>query len=103
MAATKRNAMNIAEARQKIQTTQLVNRLTGHALGSVDMQPSQVTAALGLLKKSLPDLSATEMTMDGELTVTDGVDRPPAESRKEWLERKQREALGMVSAAGSAD
>ena len=62
MAATRRNAMRIAEARVKIQTTQLVNRLTSHVLGKVDMQPSQVTAALGLLKKSLPDLGRTEVT-----------------------------------------
>lgn len=62
MAATKRNAMNIAEARAKIQTTQLVNRLTNHALGKVKMGPTQVTAALGLLKKSLPDMAAVAHT-----------------------------------------
>ena len=61
MARTKRNAMNIEEARKKIQTTQLVNRLTNHVLGKVEMQPSQVTAALGLLKKAIPDLSATDI------------------------------------------
>lgn len=44
--------------RQRIQTSQIVNRLTGHVLGTVEMQQSQVTAALGLLKKSIPDLSA---------------------------------------------
>jgi len=62
MAAPKRNAMNIAEAREKIRTTQLVNRLTDHVLGEVEMQQSQVTAALGLLKKSLPDLAAHQHT-----------------------------------------
>ena len=66
MARTKRNAMNIAEARDKIRTTQLVNRLTDHVLGEVDMQPSQVTAALGLLKKAIPDLAAHQITGEGE-------------------------------------
>lgn len=57
MAATKRNAMNIAEAREKIRTTQLVKRLENHAFGEVEMSNTQVTAALGILKKALPDLA----------------------------------------------
>lgn len=48
--------------RERIQTTKLVDRLTDHVLGKVEMQPTQVTAALGLLKKALPDLSASELT-----------------------------------------
>lgn len=48
------------EVRLKIQASQLITRLTGHVMGKVKMQPSQVTAALGLLKKTLPDLTATE-------------------------------------------
>ena len=63
MARTKRNAMLIEEARRKIQTTQLVKRLTDHVDGKVEMQTSQVTAALGLLRKSLPDLQA--VTLEG--------------------------------------
>lgn len=47
--------------RDRIKTTQLVNRLTGHVLGTVEMSPTQVTAALGLLKKSLPDLKHVEV------------------------------------------
>lgn len=46
--------------RQRIKTSQLVNRLVDHVNGKVKMVPSQVTAALGLLRKALPDLSATE-------------------------------------------
>jgi hypothetical protein len=55
--------------RAKIQASQLVNRLTSHALGKLKkpLDATQVTAALGLLKKCLPDLSATELTgKDGE-------------------------------------
>lgn len=58
MARTKRNAMNIAETRERVRTTQLINRLENHALGQVDMSNTQVQAALGLLKKTLPDLAA---------------------------------------------
>lgn len=76
--------MNIAEAREKIRTTQLVNRLTDHALGEVDMQPSQVTAALGLLKKALPDLAAHQHTgEDGGPLVVKIVD--------EWARNKPAE------------
>lgn len=66
MAATKRNAMLHEEARNKIRTTQLINRLTDHVDGKVKMGPTQVTAALGLLRKTLPDLTATELS--GETT-----------------------------------
>lgn len=34
--------------------------------------------------------------------INDGVDRPPRESREEWLERKRRE-FAMVTSAGTAD
>jgi hypothetical protein len=76
MARTKRNAMQIEEARKKIQTTQLVNRLTNHAVGKVDMSATQVSAALGLLKKSLPDLQSVEMKSEVEITNDVAVPRP---------------------------
>src|SRR5215510_5087035 len=46
------------ETRAKIQTSQLINRLTDHALGGVDLTTTQVKAIEVLLRKSLPDLSA---------------------------------------------
>jgi hypothetical protein len=58
---TRRQTINNDEARAKIRTTCLVNRLTDHVLGDVKMEQSQVSAALGLLKKSLPDLSAAQV------------------------------------------
>lgn len=75
MAATKRNAMLIEEARQKIKTTQLINRLQNHVLGKVKMEPTQIRAVEILLKKRLPDLQAIQM----EVGVTEGLE--------EWLER----------------
>lgn len=43
----------------RIQTSQIVNRLEDHIFGQIKMEPSAVSAALGLLKKKLPDLAAT--------------------------------------------
>jgi hypothetical protein len=57
--------------RDKIQTSQLINRLMGHVNGSVKLESTQVTAALGLLKKTVPDLAATQHSGPdgGPLTV----------------------------------
>ncbi len=59
--------------REKIQTEKLVISLQNHVYGIQEMRPSQVTAALGLLKKSIPDLSSVEHKgeVDHNLTVTE--------------------------------
>lgn len=55
--------------REKIQASQLINRLTKHALSDAPiMDASQVTAATRLLNKVLPDLAST--TLNGSLDVT---------------------------------
>ena len=46
--------------REKIRASQLINRLENHVFGDLDLSNTQVTAALGLLKKCVPDLKATE-------------------------------------------
>jgi len=66
MAARIRKIRHDQETRAKIKTSQLVNRLTGHVLGEVEMVPSQVTAALGLLRKTLPDLQTTTLQGDSD-------------------------------------
>jgi hypothetical protein len=66
MAATRRNAMLIAEAREKIRTTQLINRLQDHALGEIDMSQTQVRAVEILLRKSVPDLATVTLQGDDE-------------------------------------
>ena len=53
--------------RAKIQTSQIVNRLKRFINGEVEMSAAQVTAALGLLKKVLPDLTAVDATVNGEV------------------------------------
>lgn len=48
--------------RAKIQTSQIINRLQSFIFGEVKMEPPQVTAALGLLKKTLPDMTESKIT-----------------------------------------
>jgi len=60
--------------KDKIRTTALINRLQKHILAKQKadlLTSSQVTAALGLLKKTMPDLAAQhiEADIDGELII----------------------------------
>ena len=55
--------------RAKIQTSQIINRLEKLVNGEVDMTGPAVTAALGLLKKTLPDLSSVEVSGDSDNPV----------------------------------
>jgi hypothetical protein len=50
------------EVRRRIRTSALVNFLTKYALGQYKraVDPARVTAALGVLKKTLPDLQSIE-------------------------------------------
>lgn len=64
MAARTKKIRHDDETRAKIQASQLVNRLQDHVHGKIDMKPTQVTAALGLLKKAIPDLSSIEAKHD---------------------------------------
>lgn len=52
------------EVRQKIQASQLVNRLQGHAFGDHDLSATQLKAIEILLRKTVPDLSS--MTVAGD-------------------------------------
>lgn len=62
--ATRLRAKHQDEIRTKIQTSQLINRLENYALGDDENELStgRLKAIEILLKKSLPDLSATELT-----------------------------------------
>lgn len=54
------NPSQDARTRAKIQTSQIVNRLKDFVDGKIEMAPHAVTAALGLLRKVLPDLASVE-------------------------------------------
>lgn len=52
------------EVKEKIKTTQLINRLQDHALGEIDLSPTQLRAAEILIKKVVPDTSAVTVSGD---------------------------------------
>jgi hypothetical protein len=61
------------EIREKIRTSQLINRLTDCALGDVELTAQQLKSIEILLKKSLPDLSSVSIEgagENGEIPVT---------------------------------
>lgn len=68
----KRNKRELDElTKKKIQASQLINRLTDHALADVSiMDASQVNAAKILLNKIIPDLKAVEHSGDAEKPIT---------------------------------
>lgn len=53
------------KTREKIQTSQFINRLTQFINGKIELSPAQVRAIEVLLKKTLPDLQA--VSLDGKL------------------------------------
>lgn len=75
MAARTRKVRHDDETRKKIQTSQLINRLTQHAFGKVELDNSQVRSIEILLRKSLPDLA--------QMTHTGDADQP-MEMRIRW-------------------
>jgi hypothetical protein len=62
MAARIRKIRHDEETRLKIKVAQLINRLTAHASGEVELSATQVRAIEILLRKALPDL--TNMSLD---------------------------------------
>lgn len=55
-----------AEHRSKISNSQILNRLLDYVEGKASLETGQVTAALGLLKKVMPDLATTTIQGDEE-------------------------------------
>ena len=71
--AARINKLHQADVRSKIQASQLINRLTDHALGKVELEATQVRAIEILLKKTIPDLSSVGLTGDAENPVQMGL------------------------------
>ena len=61
-----RGAWTPQKVRDRIRVSMLVNRLTKHVLGKEEISATQLKAIEILLKKSLPDLSAVDMTAKGD-------------------------------------
>lgn len=75
MAARVRKIRHDENTRAKIQTSQLINRLQDHVFGKVDLNPTQVQAAMGLLKKTLPDLTSAQIDANVHLSQEDALDQ----------------------------
>lgn len=73
--ANRKNLAHSELVRARIRSSQLVNRLQGFVLGKkdsktkrkIDLSPHQVAAALGLLRKTIPDIQSIEHL--GEVTA----------------------------------
>lgn len=72
--------------REKIQATVLIKHLMDHIEARKEMNKSQVTAAIALLKKVAPDLQSVAHGQDPELgpVQLDTITRPPL-TREAWL------------------
>ncbi len=62
--AARKHLSHDQKTRERIQTSQLINRLQSHVNGDVELTPAQVASAKILLGKSLPDLSAVQLSTD---------------------------------------
>lgn len=83
MAARVNKIRHDDETRSKIKAAQIINRLMGHINGNVDLKPTQVSAALGLLGKVLPDMKSVEHS--GEITKAYVARLPtPVSNIDEW-------------------
>lgn len=63
--AARKNLMHSDRTRERIKASMLLNRLEKFVEGDVELNAAQVSAALGLLKKVVPDLQA--VSLDGQL------------------------------------
>ncbi len=103
MAARTRKIKHDAETRAKIKTSQLVNMLTAHALGDVEMSATQVKAIEVLLRKTLPDLTSVEGKIENEVTQRVVSGEPLTDA--EWEHRYANghsDGSGLGTTAGAA-
>ena len=54
-----------AQWREKISSSKLITRLDQFAMGEIELSRDQIKAIEILLKKTIPDLKAIELTVDG--------------------------------------
>lgn len=64
-----------ADHRLKIQNSNILSALISHAEGEREMSSTQVTAGIALLKKVMPDLSATTIGGDPDNPVIQRIER----------------------------
>lgn len=85
--AAKPSAPYLQKIRERIKSTLLVEALTDHVLGDREMKNSQVTAAVALLRKVIPDMAQVEHT--GEIQHKYAMQVPaPSASVEEWQQQQ---------------
>lgn len=91
MAARINKIRHDEETRAKIKAGNIIARLQKLIEGEIEMAPHAVTAALGLLRKAIPDLTSVEHS--GEVTKTYVLRAPEASpSMAEWQKRHSPQA-----------
>ncbi len=88
MAARKRRVELDDSWREKIQTSMLINRLNQNALGKLEseMTAGQLKSAEILLRKTIPDLSASENKTQVEINYIARMPQP-VRNGAEWQEQ----------------
>ncbi len=72
--------------RAKIQAAKIIGRLQGLINGTIEMPPHAVTAALGLLRKVLPDVNSVEI--NHEISISKVIRTPTiSNDTASWLEQ----------------
>lgn len=84
--AARKHIAHDENTRKKIQASQLINRLTKHALGDLELSTSQIKAIEILLKKTLPDLQSIQHSGDKDNPIdlrwkVDIVDAPSPDTK----------------------
>jgi len=67
--AVRKQLSHDTRTREKIQTSQLVNRLEQNAFGTIELTQGQLRSIEILLKKTLPDLQSIEHNGGVDLNV----------------------------------
>jgi ribosomal protein L16/L10AE len=65
MAARTNKITHDDKTKRLIQASQLLNRLTAHANGEIELTATQINAAKIVIGKYIPDLKAMEITGEG--------------------------------------
>ena len=86
------------KTRQKIQVSQLINRLQKHIHGEVELEQTQIRAIEILLKKALPDLQSIEMVAEVSQSPAVIADQPMDASA--W---EQQYAASMEPTTGATE
>ena len=71
--------------REKIRASELIDRLQSCAMGEIELTMLQIRAIEILLRKCVPDLSHTDVSVNAPHRYV--IEVPPTLSRDEWLKK----------------